>query len=79
MLLFVFLTAANPNGVKSFFLFASLISGRVLITGLVSAPLESVVDPIRVILKLKLSVTAVTVALCAAPLFENSTTSPILN
>ena len=78
-LLFVFLIAAYPRGVRSVLFSPSFISGRVLTIGLVNAPLPSVVEPKRVTLKLKLLVTAVTLALCAAPLFENSTMSPILN
>ena len=63
MLLLVFFTAPYPRGVIKAFLLASLISGRVLITGLVSAPVASVVLPKRVISKFLSSVTAVTVAL----------------
>ena len=79
LLLFVFLTAAYPRDVSNCFLVPSFNSGRVLIIEPITAPLASVVDPKRVTLKLKLSVTAVTFALCEAPLFENSTMSPILN
>ena len=78
-LLSVFLIAAYPRGVRSVLFSPSFISGRVLIIGLVNAPLAIVVEPKRVILKLKLLVTEVTLALCDALLFANSIMSPILN
>ena len=61
--LLVSLIAAYPSGVRSCFLVPSFNSGRVLIMSPITAPLESVVEPIRVTLILKLLVTAVTVAL----------------
>ena len=62
MLLFVFFNASYPRGVNSCLLVASLTSGRVLTTGLVSAPLAILCGPKLVILKLYASVTALTVA-----------------
>ena len=59
-LLVVFLTAAYPIGVSNCFLSPSFNSGRVLIIEPLTTPLASVVDPKRITLKLKLSVTAVT-------------------
>ena len=77
--LLVSLIAAYPSGVRSCFLVPSFNSGRVLIILPFITPLAIVVLPKRVTPKLKLSSTLVTVALCAAPLLENSTISPTLN
>ena len=63
LLLLVFFTAEYPSGVKSCFLVPSFNSGRVLIILPFITPLASVVEPIRVTVKTKLLVTAVTVAL----------------
>ena len=45
----------------------------------ITSPLASVEVPMRATLKLRLLVTAVTLAICVAPLFENPTTSPTFN
>ena len=79
LLLLVFLTAAYPRDVSNSFLVPSFNSGRVLIILPTIAPLARVVDARRSTVNTKLLVTAVTFAICEAPLFENSTISLTLN